>query len=448
MDSTPNSQALQDALNVLGGHASFRGPEHLTCTRLAEHDGAIYLDLANEQWTVVEVTATGWKVIADPPVKFRRARGMLPLPTPLKGGDIGDLRRFVNTTDDDWPLVITWLIAALRPSRPYPVLTLHGDQGSAKSTLARVLRGLADPNKADLRSIPKDDRDLIIAATNGWLIVLDNLSHIQEWLSNALCRLATGGGFGTRTLYENDEETLFDAQRPIIINGIEELATRGDLLDRSISLYLPSIEDENRRPEKEFWPDYYAARPRILGALLTAVSLALQNVDTINLSKLPRMADFALWAAAAAPALGISQEVFLTAYQNNRESANELALDASPVAQPLTALLDEGGFEGTATELMKKLNQKVDEATQRLKAWHRSGQALSNTLRRLASNLRAKGVSVEFSRETDKKRRRVISIMRIEENHRPTSSDIVRPSDRPISRCEFEIFFGRCGRKT
>ena len=417
--STPNSQALQDAFSVLGGKALFDGTDHLVYTRLAEHEGAIYLDLVNEQWEVVEITPTGWKVTADPPVKFRRARGMLPLPLPQKDGRIKDLRRFVNVTDADWPLVVTWLIAALRPSGPYPILTLHGDQGSAKSTLARVLRGLVDPNKADLRSTPKDDRDLIIAATNGWLIVLDNLSHIQEWLSNALCRLATGGGFGTRTLYENDEETLFDAQRPAIINGIEELATRGDLLDRSIPLYLPSIDDDNRRPEKQFWPDYYAARPRILGVLLTALSMALQNVDTISLSKLPRMADFALWASAAAPALGISQPIFLNAYQSNRESANELALEASPVAQPLTTLLEDGEWEGTATQLMKELNQKVDEATQRLKAWPSSGRALSNALRRLAPNMLAKGIEVEFSREPHS-RRRIVSLRK--------GSDIIVPT--------------------
>ena len=415
----PGSQAIQDALGVLEGQSLFDGPECLVNTRLAEHEGAIYLDLVNEQWEVVEITPAGWKVNADPPVKFRRARGMLPLPIPLRDGDIKDLRRFVNVTDADWPLVVTWLIAALRPSGPYPILTLHGDQGSAKSTLARVLRGLVDPNKAALRSAPKDDRDLIIAATNGWLIVLDNLSHIQEWLSNALCRLATGGGFGTRTLYENNEETLFDAQRPVIINGIEELATRGDLLDRSIPLYLPSIDDDNRRPEKQFWPDCYAAHPRILGALLTAVSLALLNVDTISLSKLPRMADFALWAAAAAPALGISQPVFLNAYQSNRESANELALEASPVAQPLTTLLEDGQWEGTATQLMKELSQKVDEATLRLKTWPSSGRALSNTLRRLVPNLRANGVWVEFSREPHS-RRRIIVIRKVGDDIVPT----------------------------
>jgi hypothetical protein len=110
----------------------------------------------------------------------------------------------------------------------------------------RVLRALVDPNTAALRTTPRDERDLVIAANNGWLMALDNLSHLPDWLSDALCRLATGNGFATRELYTDAEEAIFATQRPIVKNGIEELATRGDLLDRSIVLYLPTIAEDQR----------------------------------------------------------------------------------------------------------------------------------------------------------------------------------------------------------
>src|SRR5207237_3972573 len=119
-------------------------------------------------------------------------------------------------------LSASWLVATLRPTGPYPILVSHGEQGSAKSTLVRVLRSLVDPNTAALRTTPRDERDLVIAATNGWLIALDNLSHLPDWLSDALCRLATGTGFATRELYTDGEESLFVAQRPIVLDGIEE----------------------------------------------------------------------------------------------------------------------------------------------------------------------------------------------------------------------------------
>ena len=110
-----------------------------------------------------------------------------------------------------------------------------------------------DPNTAALRSTPRDERDLVIAATNGWLIALDNLSHLSDWLSDALCRLATGSGFATRELYTNAEEAIFAAQRPVVMNGIEEVATRGDLLDRALILYLPTIPEAKRQDDKAFW---------------------------------------------------------------------------------------------------------------------------------------------------------------------------------------------------
>ena len=405
--AAPNAQALQDAFSVIGGKAVFEGQEHTVFTRLAGYDGKIYLDLANSTWEVVEVTDIGWRVIANPPVKFRRPKGMLSLPAPVAGGDIKSLRRFVNVVNvDDWALLLAFLVASLRPIGPYPVLVIHGEQGSAKSTLARVLRALIDPNTASLRAEPKEPRDLMIAATNSWCMALDNLSHLPPWLSDAICRLSTGGGFATRTLYENDGETIFDAQRPVIANGIEELAVRGDLLDRAIILYLPKIEEAERRPEDVFWSEFESVRPIVLGGLLDAVSLALRDVGQVRLDRLPRMADFAIWSVAAAPALGLSKEAFLDAYTGNRESANELTLESSAVVPPLRLLVAQKGiWEGTATGLLEELNERVDDKTQRQKGWPSNARALGNALRRLLPNLRAVGIDITFYREAQSGRR-------------------------------------------
>ena len=246
-----NAQAVQDARTALEGRANFDGSEHLAHVRLAEHDDAFYLDLGDDQWHVVRIDSRGWRTIKDCPIRFRRPKGMLPLPVPTAGGSVELLRPFVNVADESWPLVLAWLMAALRPRGPYPVAGLHGEQGSAKSTTARVLRMQVDPNRAPLRSPPKDDQNLMIAASNSWVVCYDNLSYLPQWLSDAMCRLSTGGGFGTRTLFENDEETIFDATRPIILNGISELAASADLLDRSLILNLPPIQ--NRRSEEKFW---------------------------------------------------------------------------------------------------------------------------------------------------------------------------------------------------
>ncbi|HKF95677.1 MAG TPA: hypothetical protein VKB96_14000 [Gammaproteobacteria bacterium] len=145
------------------------------------------------------------------------------------------------------------LVVAMRPTGPYPVLILQGEQGTAKSTAAKVLRLLIDPSAAPLRTAPRDERDLMIAARNGWIIALDNLSGLSSWLSDALCRIATGGGVSTRELYSDTDEVLIDVQRPIILNGIDDIATRQDLIDRSIIINLEPIPENKRKPEAEFW---------------------------------------------------------------------------------------------------------------------------------------------------------------------------------------------------
>lgn len=400
-DKPPGAQALQDALGVLEAKAQFDGPEVAVYTRLAEKDGAIYLDLADEAWQAVEITATGWRVVANPPVKFRRAKGMLPLPVPVAGGSIDELRQFVNVPDEaSWRLLVANLVAALRPTGPYPVLLLQGEQGSAKSTTARVVRELVDPATAALRTVPRDERDLAIAASNGWCMAFDNLSGIPNWLSDAICRLAIGLGFSTRTLYENDEETIFSAMRPVVLNGIDDLASRQDLLDRALILTLPPITEEARRDEATFWREFEAARPLILGALLDAVSVGLKNIDNVKLDRLPRMADFARWVVACEPALPWEAGGFMEAYMGNRTEAVELALEADPVAVAVKALLTkEGAWQGTASDLLPVLARFVPESTEKTKAWPKTAKALGNRLRRAATFLRQTNIEVEFDRE-------------------------------------------------
>src|SRR6266853_1018080 len=137
-------------------------------------------------------------------------------------------------------LLTTWLLAALRHGGPYPLLVIAGEQGSAKTVLSKMLRALVDPNVAPVRTLPREERELMIAANNGYLLAFDNLSGLPNWLSDALCRLASGGSFAVRQLYTDDEEVLFQAARPILLNGIEEVVSRPDLGDRAIFLTLAS----------------------------------------------------------------------------------------------------------------------------------------------------------------------------------------------------------------
>jgi hypothetical protein len=408
----PGSQAMQDALGVLEGRALYDGETQPVFVRVAGAGGAVYLDLADDQWRAVEIRADGWEIVPSAPVRFRRAKGMLALPDPAAGGSLDELRPFLNLPDDDaWALTLAWLLQALRPTGPYPVLTLNGEQGSAKSTTARVVRALVDPSTVPLRRPPRDDRDLMIAASNAWTVVLDNLSGLPAWLSDTLCVLSTGGGYATRELYANADETLFDAQRPVILTGIEDVVTRGDLLDRSLALTLPAIPDERRRTEATFWRDFDAARPRILGALLTRVATALATVDTLQLDARPRMADFAQWVAAGEDAAGRAR--FLDAYATNRASAHDSALDGSLLAGALQAFMNgRQGWQGTAGDLLAELRDHVTDKGRDSRAWPKTPRALSGQLRRLAPHLRATGLALDFGERAGRSRARLLTIAR------------------------------------
>jgi hypothetical protein len=300
----PSSEALQSALNVIEAKAHFDSPERQVHIRVGGLDGRLYLDLSDETWRAVEIDATSWRVIDNPPVRFRRASGMKPMPIPMRGGSVATLRSFLNVqTDEDFVLVVAWALAVLRNRGPYPVIVLSGEQGSAKSTFSAILRALLDPNAAPLRALPCEDRDLFIAARNGHVLAFDNVSGLPAWISDTLCRLATGGGFAVRQLYTDQDEVLFDAARPVILNGIEDIVTRPDLADRAVFLALEPIPEEHRRPEVEFWAAFEAERPRILGVLLDAAAKGLAMLPQTRLDKLPRMADFALWATACETAL-------------------------------------------------------------------------------------------------------------------------------------------------
>ncbi|MBA3754481.1 MAG: hypothetical protein H0X01_10185 [Nitrospira sp.] len=365
------NHAVHDALQTLEGVASYEGDERVVHLRLAEHEGAIYLDLCDDQWRLVRITGSGWEVVSTSPIPFRRARVMQPLPLPVRGETLDSLRALLNVTNDtNWILIVAWLIGALRPRGPYPMLVLHGEQGTSKSWTGKALRSFVDPNLSGLRGEPKDCRDLMIAANNGWVLAFDNLSHIDSGLSDGLCRLATGGGLATRELYSDTDETILNAQRPLLITSIEEICTRGDLLDRSIMVQLEPIPQDRRREEMSLDRDLDAIRPGVLGALLDGVVTALHNHSAVKLAGLPRMADFACWVTAAESGLGCEPQTFIAAYAGNREETHEIALEASVIAPTLRAWFEEQStWSGTATELLTRLSDRAGGSVTNWKGW-------------------------------------------------------------------------------
>lgn len=407
-EKAPSSEALNSTLNVLEGKGQFQCSLRKINTRIAGHDGAIYLDLGNEIWESIKITAQGWEIGNHEEVQFHRPSGMLPLPYPSKNGDIRVLMSLLNVGSDAFMLLVGWLIQAFNPSGPYPILTLNGEQGTAKSSTARILRSLIDPNSSPLRTTPRNERDLSISARNSWILSFDNLSYMKAWLSDALCRLSTGGGFAIRELYTNEDEVLFTAKRPIIINGITDVVILHDLADRAIFISLEPIPDDKRLPEKKLDSRLKKALPGILGGLLNAVSVALSNINTTTLDDLPRMADFALWVQAAEPALPWNSGDFMHVYNKNRENIIRDAVESNIVATTIMTWMDgHSEWTGTANGLLNELDDKVNDKTRNGKAWPKDARQMGRQLRVISSFMRRVGIEIEFLPRTKKAGRQI-----------------------------------------
>jgi hypothetical protein len=400
---SPSSQSLQDAINSLSGKAKFEGKTQDVHIRLASFNGKIYLDLCDDEWQILEIDADGYQIIeaSHAPVRFRRTKAMQSLPIPTANGDISKLKSFLNVDDKNLTLILAWVINCFRPDYPFPILLISGEQGSAKSTASKVLRELVDPSIAPFRSAPRDERDLIIAATNAWVCSFDNLSFVPNSLSDGFCRIATGGSLATRTLYTDDDETIFTAKRPIILNGIGDIASRGDLLDRALLIKLESIPKDKRKTERAFWADFEKEKTSIFSALIKAVSFALKNIENTSIAELPRMADFALWATSAEQALGLEKDAFMSAYTQNREDAHAIVLEDSPVFEAIQKICEkQGSFNGTIKEFLELIDSFADDKTRASKHYPKNARGLRSHLERINPNLRQLEINITFPKRT------------------------------------------------
>jgi putative DNA primase/helicase len=393
---TFGKNAVEDALSACEAAAAAGRTTVAARLRVTERDKLLYLDLGDPEWRAVEIGPGAWRIVDCPPVPILRTRRTRALPFPVTGGSLAPLRELLPVdSEDEWRIVVLWALAALRPIGPYPIIAWSGEQGTGKSFAARVMRRLIDPCGDDIMQPPREDRDLIAAARSNHVLAFDNLSSVSGELADSLCRLATGGDIGGRMLYTDHESAAFAAQRPIILNGIPDLVSRGDLASRALFVRLSPMR--RRRPEAELWEAFRAAAPGILGALLEVLSAALANLPAVRLpedSAAFRMADFALLAVAAEPALGWPAGAALRALRQNMRGAATMLADLDPVAIAVRRLTDDGklGFSGLVSMLHARLSDMAEPETKRAPGWPRSAAKLGEHLRRLGPALRAAGI--------------------------------------------------------
>ncbi|NKB69826.1 MAG: hypothetical protein GKR89_22365 [Candidatus Latescibacteria bacterium] len=398
----PGNEILSAAINVLAATACFEGPCYKLHNRVAFHENALWVDMTDEKWRAIRITAQKWELCSDAPILFTRYTHHASQIVPAQEGDVHRLFEFVSVADEDTRLLLlVWLVAAMIPGFPHPVPIIHGPHGSGKSSLFRYLRRLIDPSVLDTVSFPRDNTELVQTLSHHWAALFDNVDTLSQWQSDALCRAVTGEGVSKRQLYTNDEDVIYHFQRCIGINGINIVATRPDLLDRAILVSLSRIDPQQRRSERELEAAFDKARPHILGGILDTLVRALSIRPTVEVDQLPRMADFAHWGCAIAQALYSTQDAFLRAYAANLTAQNNEVLESHPVAAAIVALMEEQSkWEGQPSELLNELErvaeaQKIDVKDRQ---WPKAANSLTRRIRGVRSNLQEAGICIRESK--------------------------------------------------
>ena len=402
----PTNDNIAKIILLLESRAMNEVNEVLVERRCATVDNCIYYDLKDDSCNVVKVSRDGWEIIKDPPVIFARTKTMYRQVTPERNGNLDILDKWFRYKDENHLILQkVILVASLIPNIARPIQVLHGEKGSSKTSTMKLVRDIIDPAIVPVVSIPKTTDDLAVYISKNYVPCFDNIDTISNQVSDLLCIAVTGGGHTKRKLYTDDEEQVMFFQRFIVLNGINVVATRPDLLDRCILLELERIPPNERKEEKVLREEFEKDKPIILGAIFETLSKAMSIYDQVELNNLGRMADFTRWGYAIAEVLGIGGDKFLEAYLNNQNNANIEALESHPVGFAMYNFMeDKTVWSGSPTKLLSELEivagfEKIDTTNSN---WAKTPNVLSRRLNEIKSNLLDLGI--EFERSKGKNR--------------------------------------------
>lgn len=399
---TASRTAIQETIDYMAAEARTNGPEEPVYLRTGMLNEIIYIDMANRENQAIEITPVGWRIIKNPPINFIRSSNTKPLCTPIPGGSLQSLRKFVKVaSDNDFLMLISWMVFALHPEGPYPILFIRGQEGATKSNLIKLIHSIIDPSLSKNLSMPKNKHDVYISATDAMVVSYDNLTIIPDWFSNELCVISTGNDFSTRKYYTVDQQVLLHAKKPQIISGINNLVPPKlkDLLDRIVTVNLLPLSKQERQSEKILWREFEQIRGHLLGAICTAISTGLKNYNSIKPPYLERMADFAMFMIASEPALPCGEGDFMCAYDNNILKSKNIYLSEDYVGLAVLSFMkDKSEWKDTAENTIKALSQFVCDQNILLSAanWPQCGNKLRSFLNKVQPALLEEGIGIKF----------------------------------------------------
>lgn len=433
-----SEQSVSDALTIVKARSrSKNGTRKEVFLRAAHLEGQIIVDLADEVGTVVQVDATGWRLIVGSPVKFRTSPNILNLPIPVARHDLAtELKGLFNVkSNEDLILLAAWLVAFWAVKISAPIVGFRGQPGSGKSSAIKRIHWLVDPSLTMLRNMFANEKDLKAHAKLSQFLSYDNLSAIRQDQSDNLCKLITGGTISNRANYTDDGESYFSGKRRVGMTSVSDVVTAEDLTDRCIFPELVAFGD-SRISDDEIERETAERAPYIIAAILDCISCAFRNLPNTKEVRGYRLCDFARFVAAAAPAMGFSEDV-VSVLTSSKQRVMKQHAEESDLGWLVERVIEEEPFQGKASELHKKMKEIVDrDSSIRIPAANKMRDRLTSHRAMLASL----GISFVIDSKRTSKSRGTIKIWRDEpaEGMPPSIVTTVIPSQIPHQ--EPEIF--------
>lgn len=435
-----NSDKIEGIIKILNAEAEFSGKVKDLQLRIAKTDDyTFYYDLTNSTGSMIKITPDGGSIIEkDIPILFKRYTNqkaqVIPSWTMDDKDDVFD--KFIdllNIKDEDNKLLLKcYIVSLIIPEIAKPILILHGEQGSAKSTLQELIKMLVDPSEVKTLTFPNSVAELVQMLSHNYVTYFDNISDLPEWVSNILCQAVTGSGFTKRALYSDDDDFVYSFKRATGVNGINLAATKADLLDRSIIIQLERISKKKIKKINEIWKEFNELKPMLLGYILDIVVKVLkfkQAGKNIQLQELPRMADFAEIGEIIARCMGYPEYKFIKVYFDNINIQIDEAIEASPTSIAVINFLEKNeSWIGTATKLKTELDEiaidvlKISIEKNRL--WPKSPNQLSSRLNEIKTNLREKGIEIEKYKENGKRMIKITKVSSLSSSRPETQNQI------------------------
>jgi len=396
---------IQEVKETLLALASVHAVQDHVLPRVSPIEDGIEIDLMDEHFQTVVITASGVWVRNTAINFFARPAEALALPVPVLDitAEIGLLRSYINVNGAAFYLLvayITFTIVSPKIDRSkYVFLVLRGAQGTGKTFASKVIKNLIDPSSIDAQTLPNAARDLGIMLQACHLALVDNVRDLSPQMSDLLCMASTGGVTVQRKLYTDEGLKALKLHGAILFNGIHPFMGQSDFSDRTVCIELAPIGSEVRRSDSELLRALEADQPRILGALYKLIQQVLRVLPDVRADAPTRMVEFCRWLAAVEQVMQLETSSLQNAYKATLVDSQLESLMDNPLAAVLLQFAEKQEiWSGTPTELYQELSNTASFSHQRSRAWPSSAASMSKRLHGLQGPLLSQGVEILIAR--------------------------------------------------